>query len=139
MAPRTPNRLKQEQYIAAYIACGGVKLRAAKKVGAAYSNVKLWFEQDEWFKQRIEEAESEWLDGIRAALMKRAIEKSDTAAFFFLKAKYPEIYDDDVRKAKWLAERGIQNPDIQIPVRAILVRDELPERLVNGEDKHVEK
>ena len=73
------------------------------------------------FRERLAEVESEWFDSIRAALMKRAIEKSDQAAFFFLKSKDPEQYDDNIRKAKWLADRGLVETQL-MPVQVELVR-----------------
>lgn len=126
---RKTNLLAQEQFIAEYLANGGVKLRAANKLKISYSQVKKWFVDDEEFKARIAEAESQWMDGIRAALMKRAMEKSDTAAIFLLKAHDPEQYDDNIRKAKYLNEHGFVDPDVQPIVRAVLVREPEPERL----------
>ena len=127
MARKTPVLL-QDQYIAEHIQCGGVKIRAARKLGIPWSTLMNWFRDDEDFRARVEQAESEWYDDIRACLMERAKEKSDQAAFFFLKARYPETYDDEVRRAKWHNETGTQSPDAA-PVQVYLVRDDAPEEV----------
>lgn len=124
--PRKTPVLLQDQYIAEHILNGGVKIRAARKLQIPWSTLMGWFKDDEDFRARVEQAESEWYDDIRSCLMDRAKEKSDQAAFFFLKARFPETYDDEVRRAKYMAENNIASPDAA-PVQVILVRDEPPE------------
>ncbi len=104
---KTTNTMAQDRFIEEYLANGGFKLKACKKLNIAYSQVKVWFATDAAFCERVKEAESHWMDAIRSALMKRAMEKSDTAAFFFLKAHDPETYDDNVRSLKWQAEKNL--------------------------------
>ena len=45
---------------------------------------------------------------------------------FLLKSLEPETYDDEIRRAKWLADTGTQNPDAA-PVQVIMLRDKAPE------------
>lgn len=122
---RTPNKLARDKFIEEYIANGGIKLKAAKKLGLAYSNVKSWFSEPEFIEQ-VAKAEEQWFDAIRAALMRRAIEKSDMAAFFLMKAHDPENYDDNIRRIKYLHQKGIPDPDAERPIQVVLLRDDDP-------------
>ena len=98
-------RLKpiQEQFIIEYVSCGGVKSRAAKKCGVPYITAKMWFKNEE-FANAVKEAEDEWYEVLRASLYKRAVEKSDVLGMFFMKARYPEIYDDNYRNKRFQDE-----------------------------------
>lgn len=107
---KRPNHLAQERFIASYVANNGVKLTAAKEADIGYSTVMEWF-HDEDFCARVKMAEEIWVDEIKAALRERAKSKSDQAAFFLLKAKEPETYDDRTRHAKWCNDHGVQDPE----------------------------
>lgn len=95
------NKIKQAQFIAEYISNGGNKSAAAKTIGINRDTALKWFKNDPDFARRLEEAEEELYEGLKLALLERAKEKSDTLGIFFLKAKYPEIYDDNYRKIRW--------------------------------------
>lgn len=97
------NKIKQTEWIQEYVTNGGYKRRAAEKVKVSYSTVKLWLQNAE-FKEQVEEAEECWFEELRSAMMARAIEKSDNLAMFFMKARDPERYDDNVRKRRFLDE-----------------------------------
>lgn len=97
------NKLRQEAYIAAYIDCKGVKSQAAKKSGVPRDTAGYWFENED-FRRRIKEAEEVWYDELKASLLKRATDKSDTLGIFFLKAHDPETYDDNIRAKRFLEE-----------------------------------
>ncbi len=116
----------QDKFIAEYVANGGVKLRATTKLGIDYKNACRWFKDPE-FVERLTEAEDHWYESLKAALLNRALTKSDQAAFFLLKSKFPEVYDDNVRKAKWLDERGMTDPDSTVDINVNLIQGPLPE------------
>lgn len=126
-----PNKERQDAFITEFIANGLRKKAAADATGNGWSTVKEWFQFDEDFNQRVQDAKAEWLDNLRAAALKRAIQKSDTLMIFLMKSLDPECYDDNVRRAKWLAENNIQDPDAQGPVNVYLMRDAEPERLAD--------
>jgi hypothetical protein len=119
-------KLLQKKFIEHYLACGGVKLHAAKKADIAYSTVRKWFKEDAEFVKEIEEIEEQWIDGIRAALMKRAMTKSDQAAFFLMKSYEPELYDDNIRKLKYAKEHNIDDPDKPQRLVVQLISDPAP-------------
>lgn len=94
------NKIAQARWIAEYLANGGNKSRAAKTIGINKDTVTDWY-KDPIFVQQVADAEEELYDGLKNALLERAKEKSDMLGIFFLKAKYPHIYDDNYRKIKW--------------------------------------
>lgn len=63
----------------------------------------MWFKNEE-FAAAVIEAEDEWYEVLRASLYKRAVEKSDVLGMFFMKARYPETYDDNYRARKLKSE-----------------------------------
>jgi len=101
---------KQREYVAVYISNGGNKSAACKVVGCSMRSVLYWHKQ-KLFKAYVQEQEQQWFDALRAQLMKRAMEKSDTLGIFFLKSHNPELYDDAIRKLKYEAERGLSSED----------------------------
>ena len=54
----------------------------------------------------MKEAREQWHEGLRAVAMKRAAEKSDVLLIFLLKSLKPDLYDDELRKTKYLIEQG---------------------------------
>lgn len=101
---RNATRRDQDRYIEHHVACGGQKTAAAKKAGLEIRNVFRWFQKDEEFRARVKEAEDQLYEKLVAAGLKRAMEKSDTLTIFFLKARYPDIYDDNIRQKRFLDE-----------------------------------
>ena len=63
----------------------------------------MWFKNED-FATAVTEAEDEWYEVLRASLYKRAVEKSDVLGMFFMKARYPEIYDDNYRNKRFQVE-----------------------------------
>lgn len=63
----------------------------------------MWFKNED-FVFAVNEAEDEWYEVLRASLYKRAVEKSDVLGMFFMKARQPEIYDDNYRARKLKTE-----------------------------------
>jgi len=131
---KKPNTARQDAFLVEYVASGHNRARAARKLKIPYNTVRKWFEQDEEFQRRVAEVNDEWHDLLRASLFKRAVEKSDNAAFFFLKAYDPEMYDDNVRRLKYLKDNQIADPDSRQPVTINLVRGDEPERLKKKEE-----
>lgn len=148
---RKTNELIQEQFIAAYIKNLGVKSKAAAECGVPYITARSWFKKPE-FVARVKEAEDQFYDTIRGALIQRAVKKSDQAAFFFLKSRYPEVYDDNIRRLKYLRDNNLADPDAPATT-IILQRGDEPSRiqesntakeetkpaLLNGYDRHNEE
>jgi len=94
---------RQHKFICEYVSNGGNKTRACKAVGMSRGTIYLWL-ADEDFKAELEEAEASFADEILVALRARAIEKSDMASFFLLKAFDPTMYDDNVRNRKYIED-----------------------------------
>ncbi len=106
---------RQEKYIASHIKCAGVKSRAAADCGISRDTVNSWFAKDEDFRIAVRAAEEQLYETLLAAAMKRAMEKSDNLLMFLLKSHEPERFDDNIRKAKWLAENNLIDPDKALP------------------------
>ena len=94
---------RQEKFIIEYFNAGGVKIRAARAAEVPYQTVMNWF-KDERFVTRITEIEGEWYEELRKEGLARAKSKSDVLLMFFLKARYPEIYDDNYRNKRFQDE-----------------------------------
>lgn len=105
---RTINTEKQDEFIVKYFECNGIKSRAAKKVGIDPTTVTRWF-KDEEFLERLESMREEFHGVLYTQLYARACKKSDTAAIFLLKSMNPEMYDDAIRKLKYMKEEGISD------------------------------
>jgi hypothetical protein len=122
------NRDAQARYISAHVECGGVKSRACDKSGVDRATLYTWLKSDDVFKQNLKDAEDKLYETLVAAGIERAARKSDTLLIFFLKARYPEIYDDNYRKVQWEknaeAELRDQHPLPQI----IVMGDPKPEQ-----------
>ena len=95
------NKTRQARYIQSHLACYGVKREASRKSGIPLSTIMSWFANDDAFCAEVKEAEDQLYEELFASGIKRAKEKSDTLAIFFLKARYPELYDDNYRKIQW--------------------------------------
>lgn len=111
----------QSKFIQAYISNGGLTHSALATAGATRIMYQQWLQQ-EHFKTALEEATERWFEELRKAAFLRAQAKSDVLLIFLLKALKPETYDDDVRKATWMAKNGLLGQE-NLPVRATLVRD----------------
>lgn len=120
------NIIAQDKFIAEYYLNGGRKKAAAESSGCGWSTVKSWFADDEEFKKRVEEYREVWREDLRATARQRAVEKSDVLLMFLMKADQPEVYDDNVRKAIYLAKIGVPDPDTQKPVQIIMQREPMP-------------
>jgi len=111
----------QDDYIHEYVTNGGITQAALRAIGIKMSELKKW-QQDPKFTERLAEATEAWHEDLRRAAFIRAQAKSDVLLIFMLKSLKPDIYDDDVRKANWMAKQGLLGND-NLPVRATLVRD----------------
>ena len=112
---------RQDDYIHEYVTNGGITSAALRTLGIKMSELKKW-QQDQQFTERLSEATERWHEDLRKAAFIRAQQKSDVLLIFMLKSLKPDIYDDDVRKANWMAKQGLLGND-NLPVRATLVRD----------------
>lgn len=121
---------QQDRYIDAYVSSGGMTKTALRKAGATHEQLKQW-RQDSEFVERFNEAMEHWHEELRKAAFIRAQQKSDVLLIFMLKALKPDVYDDDIRKANWMAKQGLLG-DQNLPVRATLVRDNTFNILLNG-------
>lgn len=140
---RPKNETQWTEYIAMYLEKKGIRTYAARELGIPYPTVRKWF-KDPKFLEQLAEVQDEFNDLVIQGLRNRAETKSDTAAFGYLKAMDPEKWDDNIRKAKWLKEHGMTDPDAQVPQQVILIREPEPERIkvidgqpgTNGDGPH---
>lgn len=112
---------EQADFIRAYIRAGGITDTALVSTGITRVTLKKW-QQQPAFQAAHAEAQQKWFEELRKAALLRAQAKSDVLLIFMLKALCPEVYDDNVRKARWMAQNGLVDND-NLPVRATLVRD----------------
>ena len=112
---------QQANYIRAYIRAGGITDTALVSTGIDRVALKMW-QQQPAFQAALAEAQEKWFEELRKAALLRAQAKSDVLLIFMLKALCPEVYDDNVRKARWMAQNGLVDSE-NLPVRATLVRD----------------
>ena len=104
---RTTNKELQAKYLEAYFESGCVQRRACKKVGVSERTASTWHKSEEFLEKK--EAWIQFLEeSILEALLQRAVEKDNTAAIFLLKSIKPELYDDQIRKLKYMADNDIQ-------------------------------
>lgn len=96
--------VRQTQYIAAHIACNGVKAKAARKSGINIGTVEYWFRENESFARSVKLAEQEICADLIGVGIKRAKERSDVLLMFFCKAFMPEMFDDNVRRKQFIEE-----------------------------------
>ena len=111
----------QAKFIQAYISNGGLTHSALATAGATRIMYQQWLKESR-FNDALQEATERWFEELRKAAFLRAQAKSDVLLIFLLKALKPETYDDDVRKATWMAKNGLLGSE-NLPVRASLVRD----------------
>lgn len=119
---KTTNRVRQAKYIEAHLACGGIRREAAKAADVPLDSVYRWFNKDPKFIALLREAEHELAQALVLSGTKRALAKSDTLTIFFLKAQYPEVYDDAIRRLAWMKANGIEDPDRAPPTTIIIER-----------------
>jgi hypothetical protein len=119
---------REDAFIEAYWENGGRTDVTAKKLGIPVQTVYSWFKRPD-FREKVQERQAVWAEALRARALQRALDKSDTLLIFLLKSIAPETYDDNFRRTKWLTERGYSDPDAPVPVRAILIRGDEPERV----------
>lgn len=104
MTNKTSLTQKQKKFLEYYLE-SGEKKSSGIRAGVTPPTVHNWFKK-QYFLDALEEAQTDYLLDLRAAAMKRAREKSDTLAIFFLKAARPELYDDAIRKMLLERELG---------------------------------
>lgn len=127
MTANSPRQIAEDQsarkalFIQEYISSGGMTQTAISKSGITRAILKEW-KQDPSFQADLQEAEELWFEELRKAAFIRAQQKSDVLLIFLLKAMKPQVYDDDLRKAQWMATQGLLGNQ-NLPVRATLVRD----------------
>ena len=127
------NKFKQKAFLASYVKHRGNKCRAAKDCGINLDTMWKWFRRDPVFRAEAETVLETFYDELWTALVDRGIEKSDIAAMFLLKERYPEKFDDNVRKAVYLQKNQIADPDKAAPTQIVFVRE--PERQSNEVSK----
>lgn len=124
--PKKANSVAQDMFIQEYFSNGGRKKAAADKLEIGWSTVKNWFQNDEDFRNRVDEFRDVWRDNLRAVAFKRASEKSDNLLMFLLKSLEPETYDDNLRAIKWRQQQGMGGADGLTPLRVTLVTEPEP-------------
>lgn len=112
---------QQADFIQAYVSNGGLTHSALATASATRLMYQQWLKEPA-FNDALEEATTKWFEELRKSAFLRAQAKSDVLLIFLLKALKPEVYDDDIRKAQWLAKNGLLGSE-NLPVRATLVRD----------------
>ena len=120
------NKFKQKEFLVAYVKCRGNKYKAARECKIQPDTMWRWFRRDPIFRAEAEKVLETFYDELWTALVARGIEKSDIAAMFLLKERYPEKFDDNVRKAVYLQKNQIADPDKAPPTQIVFMRE--PER-----------
>jgi hypothetical protein len=113
---------KWNEFIEAYIECGGQRYVAAKKLGLNNETIGKYFAEPT-FLDLVAKVNERWHEDLRSVAMERARAKSDILLIFLLKSIRPDLYDDEIRKQIYMNTHGLQDQN-QAPIRAILVREE---------------
>lgn len=121
---------KQNEFIRSYVTSGGLTQTALRKANITLDTLKQW-RMDSEFVERYNDAMEQWHEDLRKAAFIRAQQKSDVLLIFMLKALKPDLYDDDIRKANWMAKQGLLG-DQNLPVRATLIRDNTFNVMLSG-------
>ena len=116
--------LRWNEFITAYVDCGGRRYEAGKRLGLTKNVVSSYFKEPT-FLDALSAATEHWHEDLRSVAIERAKTKSDILLIFLLKALRPDLYDDEVRKHVWMDKHGISD-QTNAPMRAILVREEIP-------------
>lgn len=124
--------MQQAAFIEEYVANGGMTDQALDSVEATRGDYMHWRDNPE-FNAALDAAVDRWYEELRRSAFIRAQQKSDVLLIFLLKALKPELYDDDIRKAKWLANQGLLGNQ-NVPVRATLVRDNTFNVVISGQE-----
>jgi hypothetical protein len=119
---KTKLSAKQQQFLDAYNASGGLTKVALSESGTTRSELADWKSSDDEFKAALKIVEDDWIEELRKMAIVRASAKSDLLLMFLLKSLRPDVFDEDVRKQQFVGLNA--NPN-NIPVRATLVRDVL--------------
>jgi transposase-like protein len=117
MARRTKTQIRQEEFIAQYIAHRGNVTKAAAASGINPKTYYDWRNKHPEFLEKLDAAKEDFCQLIVERLMNDAlnINKVNTvAAIFLLKAFNPEQYDDAIRRVKYLNDRGMEDPESSI-------------------------
>lgn len=126
--PRDTCTPRQKAFIAEYVTNGGQKAKACRALKIPYDTVMDWFSDCKPFQREIEQAESSWYDALRATMLARAHSKSDTLLIFALKARHPELYDDNIRALNW-RQKQLTEGENAAPPQITFERDVEPDRL----------
>jgi len=81
------------KFLAEFAKCG-VRGLAADRVGLRRHTMRDWIEKYPKFKEKFEEIQERFVDGLETVAIERAKEKSDSLLMFLLKAKRREDYGD---------------------------------------------
>jgi len=102
--------MRQEEALAALIESHGSSNAAAKK--CSVSQQTIWrYLQDPIFAEEFERHRQQWKENLLAVAHARALKGDRTLLIFLLKSIEPEVYDDNIRKAKWERTDFAQNKD----------------------------
>lgn len=100
MQKKTPGRTwrthKKDAYLKAFKRLGG-QIAAADAVGISRTTVWEWRKDDPEFAEAYDSIEEQDTQELERAARKRAQGKSDLLAMFFLKARRPATYRDNVK------------------------------------------
>ena len=92
-----------------------------------------WKRNDQNFQRALESVDEFFADQLEAAAQQFAFKGDSVLLIFMLKGKRRAKYDDAYARQERAFEKGALPADMITPVRAILVRDEPPERVKQQE------
>lgn len=116
--PKPVNKELQDIFIETFYKNNGRVLKTCAEVGVSRQTWSNWQKMPD-FIERLEEARARWVEDLRTALWGRAQEKSDMLGIFFLKAFDPEMYDDNIRKLRYMRDHGIDEIPREIKISYI--------------------
>ena len=79
--PKAKSHSNQEQFLAAYAACGNLT-DAARSIGCDRRSHYDWLKSDPTYQQRYQEAHSEACDRLRSEARRRAVEGSEEPVYY---------------------------------------------------------
>lgn len=135
MAVERSLREQQDDFIDALLDAKLNYKTACQAVGLHRNTLRAWLQNDEEFKKRLNRARLEFKVELEAEGYKRALHGDGKLLMEFLAAIDPETYDSQIRKAKWLKDQGMDDPDAVASITINLRKGPLPERVRKEREK----
>jgi hypothetical protein len=122
---QTRTKVKQAEFIKAFIKNIGVVYRSCEEVDINEATYYKWLREDPEFREMLTIAENRFCNALVASMFKRGLEKDNTASIFLLKSLQPEKYDEGVR-AQRIQNEGMRDMANTLKAPVFVSAEEVP-------------